>query len=752
MFFKQEGKQLHARPLSLICKADLHPKILYARTVIPGSIIHRPLMELSSAIDRVVLPALREDVSLQSAPPGRDGAPHWNLYDPVRNCFFRIGWLEFEMLSRWKEGMQPEELRAAVCSGTPLVIGEEDVLSLLQFMQQNELLQAASTGMRDMLLNMSASRKLSAWKWLLHHYLFIRIPLIKPEAFLSRTLPRLGFVFRPAFFFWVGMLSAIGIVRVINQWAEFSATFLYFFSWQGMIYYGLALALAKLFHEFAHAYTAKRYGLRVPTMGIAFMLLMPLLYTDTSEGWKLNSRKARLAIDAAGIIAELCLAGLAALLWSFLPEGPFKSAAYMLAAVTWISTLLINLNPFMRFDGYYLLMDALDIPNLQARGFAFGRWQLRKWLLGWQAEIPEPGLEHMKKWLLLYAYSTWIYRLILFTTIGLLVYYFFFKAAGIFLFAVEIGWFVVLPIWKEVGMWREMREKWKGSAIAKRNGVLALVMLLMLAVPWHTEISGEGYWRADPYTRIYPPAAARLGSIFVAEGQAVHKGDPLFSLDSPATDWQLQSVRERIVGIKSQLAGTVGSVSLLERKRALEQQLAEAEAELAARHEDNARLQIIAPHDGVFRDLDNGLYPGAWLGMRRMLGLVVGKEGAYAQVFVSEADVARIKMGARATLLPRSPDASAFDAVVTGIDETATTYLPEPMLASPYGGPIAAHAGGMGVMTAHEALFRITLKTEGSANVQKLTPVSVHIDADRSSFLMDLGRKAAGLLIRESGF
>lgn len=700
----------------------------------------------------VVLPALREDIALQASSPGRDGSPHWDLYDPVRNNFFRIGWLEFELLSRWQEGMQAEELCAAVDAETPLTTEKEDVFSLMVFLQNNELLRAASPDQRGMLVKMAAKRKLSIWKWLLHHYLFIRIPLIKPEAFLTRTLPYLAFIFKPSFFWWIGALSIVGIMRMIDQWAEFTRTFLYFFSWEGMFYYGLALALTKSFHESAHAYTATRYGLRVPTMGIAFMLLMPLLYTDTSEGWKLKNRKARLAIDGAGVVAELCLAGLAVFLWSFLPEGPLKSAAYILATVSLISTLGINLNPFMRFDGYYLLMDAVDIPNLQNRSFAFGRWQLRQWLLGTKEDIPEAEFESSKNLLLLYAYSTWIYRLILFVGIAVVVYYFFFKAAGIILFAVEIGWFVAHPIWKELKMWWSIREKWQGNPVARRNGIIVLILLLMLALPWRTEVSGEGYWQADPYTRIYPPTPARLSKIVVAEGQVVRKGDILFVLESPSVDWQLQAAQERITGIKSQLLGTVDSASLLERRHALEQQLAQAEAELASQNEDNHRLQIVAPHEGIFRDLDNGLYPGAWLGMGRMLGLVISTDSSSAQVFVNEADVARIKVGSHATLLTRSPDTSSFNTVVASIDKTPTISLPEPMLASPYGGPIAAHAGAKGEMTAHEALYRVTLKTEGAINTRQLTPVSARIDADRSSFLLSLGRKTAGLLIKETGF
>ena len=103
-------------------------------------------------------------------------------------------------------------------------------------------------------------------------------------------------------------------------------------------------------------------------------------------------------------------------------------------------------------------------------------------------------------------------------------------------------------------------------------------------------------------------------------------------------------------------------------------------------------------------------------------------------------------------VLPALREDISLQAVVTGIDRTATTSLPELMLASPYGGPIAAHAGAKGEMTAHEALYRITLKTEGVMNTRQLTPVNVHIDADRSSFLLNLGRRLVGVAIKESGF
>jgi len=702
---------------------------------------------------RIPLAALREDLALQPAPRGEDGAPHWNIFDAVRNKFFRIGWLEFEMLSRWQEGMAAEDLCAAVVAATPLAPDVDDVLALLQFLQSHELLRAATPARRGWLQGLAQRRQLSVWQWLLHHYLFVRVPLVKPEAFLARTLPHLEFVFRPAFLFWVGTLAVVGVVRVVDQWAEFSRTFMYFFSWQGALLYGVALALTKGVHELAHAYAAKRYGLRVPTMGVAFMVLWPLLYTDTSEGWKLDSRRARLAIDAAGVVAELLLAGLAALAWSFLPEGPLKSAAYVLAAVTWVSTLAINLNPFMRFDGYYLLMDAVDIPNLHERSFAVGRWQLRRWLLGLRTPAPEQALATRHTALMLYAYATWLYRLVVFTGIAVAVYYFFFKAAGIVLFAVEIGWFVLRPLWQEGLSWLALRPQWRGNPAARRSLAVFVLLLAALLLPWRSDIVGVGYLQADPHTRLFSPIAARLVAAPVKEGQVVRKGDALFELESPEVAWQLRAIDSRVGGIRSQLAGSVDSPGLFERARVLEQELAAAEAERSSLLEQVAALRLTAPHDGVFRDRADGLYAGAWASPHRLLGRVVGSDGIIVQVFVGESDIGRIENGAHATVFAHRAEGKPIAAVVVGIDATATLTLPEPALASTYGGPIAVRTGAKGELTANESLYRVTLKTTGSSDAApQMALVSAHIEGERSSFLWNLGRRAAGLLIRESGF
>src|SRR5262249_6975790 len=159
-----------------------------------------------------------------------------------------------------------------------------------------------------------------------------------------------------------------------------------------------------------HAYTAKRYGVRVPAMGLAFLVMWPYLYTDTAETWELSNNRKQFAIAAAGMAAEFTLAGFATLFWALAPEGGVKTVLFVLATSTWIMTLAINASPFMRFDGYFLLSDALDFPNLHERAGVCARWWLRTTFFQLPLAMPEPSLDRRQvRWLVAFALVTWLY-------------------------------------------------------------------------------------------------------------------------------------------------------------------------------------------------------------------------------------------------------------------------------------------------------------------------------------------------------
>jgi len=153
-------------------------------------------------------------------------------------------------------------------------------------------------------------------------------------------------------------------------------------------------------------------------MGVALLVMWPMPYTDTGESWKLERSRHRFAIASAGICAELMLAAWCTFLWTFMPDGNFRNALFFLATTAWVLTLLVNASPFMRFDGYYMLTDALDFPGLHERAGHQARRAMRRALLGLEepsSEVLTPGF---RAFLIAFAVATWVYRLGLFIGIA----------------------------------------------------------------------------------------------------------------------------------------------------------------------------------------------------------------------------------------------------------------------------------------------------------------------------------------------
>lgn len=309
----------------------------------------------------MALPRLREELDLLPGPHTVDGQPSWTLHDPVRNLFFRIDWLTLEVLTRWTMG-DPVRIAQDVNENTTLAIGAEDVEGVAKFLLQHQLVQASSSQTPQKMAEQLAKIQGSPLKWLLHHYLFFRVPLVKPDAWLNRWV-HVARWFGTPWFAWLTLGAlAMGLSQVIRRWDVFTASLVDTFNLEGLLAYGVALLVVKVLHELGHAFTAKHFGCRVPAMGVAFLVMWPVAYTDTNETWRLTDRFQRLRVASAGILTELVIAAWATLAWGLLPEGGMKSAAFVLATTSWVATLAINASPFMRFDGYFILMDALDMP------------------------------------------------------------------------------------------------------------------------------------------------------------------------------------------------------------------------------------------------------------------------------------------------------------------------------------------------------------------------------------------------------
>lgn len=697
------------------------------------------------------LPPLREELVLHRGPNTRHGAPSWTLEDPATNRFHRIGWLEFEILARWHLGT-PAAIAERIDAETALRPETSDVEAFVGFLERANLLQMRGREAIARLLGQAAAKRSHWAMWLVKNYLFVRIPLLRPDRLLDAAGPfaRL-FQTRTAL---VATLAAMvaGLFLVVRQWDAFTHTFLHFFSLEGALLAGLCLVFAKVLHELGHAFTAKRYGCRVPTMGIAFLVLWPVLYTDTSDAWKLPSRRRRLAIGAAGMAVELALAAWATLAWSFLPDGPWRSAAFLLATTTWVVTLLVNLNPCMRFDGYFLLSDLLEVPNLQERAFRLARWWLRERLFGFGEVRPERLPRSLERTLIVYAVATWTYRFFLFLGIALLIYHLVFKLLGIVLMTIELAWFIGRPIASELREWYRRRGLLRLNPRTATTFLLLAGALALAFVPWRGTVEAPALLRAERQTVLFAPAAAQIEAIMVEAGEPVAAGRPLFRLASPDIEHELGQITRDIAVRRWQVAAERFDQKLLARNPIAWQELAEALAERDARLSELRRLEVSAPFDGVVLEVSEPLGRGEWLEEGEPLALVADPRRPVIEAFVAEADLARIGPGARARFYFDDPDRAVLSGTVVEVDPTSTRTLPAAELASTHGGGIAVREDANGDAVPESAVYRVLVAPDEAPAVARVARGTLRIAGERASFAAGLWNTVVAAALRESAF
>lgn len=701
----------------------------------------------------MALPRLREELDLLPGSPAPDGQPHWLLHDPVRNQFFRIDWPTLEILQRWDLD-DPALIAADVSSNTTLALEADDVQAVIRFLESHHLTQASSSESAPKMAAQLARIQGTALNWLLHHYLFFRIPLLKPDAWLTRWLPIARWFVQPIFA-WLTMGALLfGVFQVARRWDVFSASFIDTFNLEGLIAYGVALFVVKILHELGHAFTAKNYGCRVPSMGVAFLVLWPVAYTDTNETWRLTNRFQRLRVASAGILTELVIAVWATLAWALLPAGSLQSAAFFLATTSWIATLAINASPFMRFDGYFILMDALDLPNMHARSFELARWKLREWLFDLGEEAPEHWPQNKEWALIAFAWLTWIYRLVLFLGIAILVYHFFIKVIGIFLFIVEIVWFIAKPINSELKIWRKLWPQIKERSRSRRTAVIGIALCVLAAMPWPGRISASAVLKPQESWPVFAPAGSRVDELPFLHGQAIAKGQVIMSLFVPEMASRGRALELKLESQRKLAESSAFDNELRKRWLVSEQSVITTEKEFQSLQAEQQQFKPIAPYDGQLLIADPDLRSGQWVSKKEALALLVKKETPWrVETWLDEDDIARVHVGQSASFYTENVSTPMLKLKVVAVDKDAARTLARRELASALGGHILTREKN-GQLVPERAIYRVAFEVEKlPVDYQQLSwRGQLVIHADWASPAGKYLRQLLVVFIREFGF
>ena len=697
---------------------------------------------LSAAEERPPL-RLRKELRLLPGEREQDGAPVWLLHDPLSGRYFRLGEEQVELLHHLEAG-EPAAIAGAASASLGRTLGEQAVDDLILFLRTNNLIAADAAQLSW--FARQKGRRPSAVAQLAKGYLFVRIPLVRPDRFLDRTLPLVRWLGASWVLWSLFGIGLLGLFLAGQRFDQFLHTFLHFFSVEGIALYAAALFGVKILHELGHAYVAKAYGCRVPMMGVALLVLWPVLYTDTTDAWRLDARRARLHIGIAGMAVELAVAALALTAWSFTPDGALRSMLFVLATTTWVMTLAVNLNPLMRFDGYYLLSDWMRIPNLEPRAFALARWWLRERLFG--LGITPPEATH--KGLILFAYAVWVYRFLLFLGIALLVYHLFFKVLGVLLFAVEIYYFILGPIGREIMAWYKLREAFRFNKTVLRTVILLSAAGIALVVPWRGAVVAPAtlQW---PYHTLYAPAAAQVISIAVQRGDRVAHGQPLLVLEAPDLRFELRQVELRLEELTRLRAREGFNAELRSRALITRSELETQRQRLETLRRRIAQLRLTASHAGELVDWNPVLEPGAWLPEGEPLVAIRGDGPAGVVALVDEVDLLRVTTGTRARFYPEAGGEFPLELTVTEVEEMGVRRLDTPYAASIHGGDLAVRQSPAGDLIPTVGVYRVRLSLSGDGPAAlRVLRGRVVIDGVTESLFSRLMRVAMSLLVREA--
>ena len=700
----------------------------------------------------MIVPYLRQDLEIFRGNSREDGLPAWLLYDAVRNKYFSLGLTAFKLIKNWKGGEDIKNFEKKINS-SGIATSEEEIKSFINFLHQNNLIIQPTGQNIAYLMQQKNSMKKSWLMYAIHSYLFFKIPLFKPDDWLSKTLKYVKHFASKKFRNLVYLFGFIGLFLVFQQLETFKSTFLYFFSFQGLMLYFLTLVFVKCLHELGHAYIAKHYGCRVSAIGIAFLVFFPFLYTDTTDAWRLRNHKERLLINFGGILTELHLAIIATFLWAILPDGGFKSVAFFIATTSWISSLTINVSPFMRFDGYYVFSDWLKAENLQPRSFALARWKIRESLFGLNHPPPEE-INPSRRWtFIVYAWATWVYRFFLFLGIALLVYHFAFKILGIILFVIEIHWFILLPIIREIKNWYKLKSEIKFNKQTTRTLIILLSLFMILFLPWKSSLKIPAVYVSEQYSKVYAPYPSKIKKILVNKDDAVEKGQELIELYSPDLDREIFSISRKIQLTKTKINRLSKSAGNMDQFLTLQQSLIALQTEMTGLTRIKNKLIIKAPIKGKIKDFYD-LSEGMWVSNFDQLLEIVHYGTGKVRGFIKEEQIERFLKKNPAVFIPNDGIHDKVYLVSKSLDLSAITNLPYISLSSAHDGPVAVRnfTGGKFQYRPETAHYIAEFDLAKKSEIQFELPGYVHIKGSRYSPLANLTKGVIAIIVRESGF
>ena len=341
-----------------------------------------------------------------------DGQPYWVVKDPLSLRYYRFNREEYFIIDQLREGVTLTQLKQAHRDEFKSdLLTNSEIAQFVSRLTSMNLLIMTHPNRDELLFRNAKKRRRALFKSRFTNFLFFKVPVYDPDKLFERMISHLRFIWTGTFFFFYLLLLALALGLLVDRWQDFvSMVNTSFFTIRNFPVLLAVIYLIKALHEFGHGLTCKNYNGEVHEMGWLFLVFNPFLYCNITDSWTFPSKAQRLLVTAAGMMTEILFAALAAIVWYFTDQPGFVHAlAFNVVIACSVSTVLFNANPLLKFDGYYILMDLIEVPNLRQRSTDFLRNAFVKHVLGGRADqMPE---EHRFRYVFpLYAVAAYIYR------------------------------------------------------------------------------------------------------------------------------------------------------------------------------------------------------------------------------------------------------------------------------------------------------------------------------------------------------
>jgi putative peptide zinc metalloprotease protein len=528
------------------------------------------------------------------------------------------------------------------------------------------------------------------WRRRLWTPLALRFPIFDPDRFLERTLPYVEPLFGPlGLLLWLAVVGT-GVVLAVSHWTDLTKDVVdRVLAPQNLLLLWLVYPVVKALHELGHAYATRKWGGEVHEIGIMLLVLTPVPYVDASAAWGFREKGRRMLVGAAGIAVELFLGALALFVWLSTEPGAVRAVAYNVMLISGVSTLLFNGNPLLRFDGYYVLSDALEIPNLGTRSNKFLGYLYQRYLCGVpDAESPAEARGE-RFWMVLYGVGAFVYRVFIMFVIILFIAGKFF-AVGVLLALWAVATQVVTPVAKNLSFLAtspSLRRQ-RGRAMSTTLLLVAAALALLLAAPAPSWTRAEGVVWVPEEAQVRAGTEGFVERLLAPVDAQVVRGQPLIEARDPFLQTRVAVLQAQLKELSAQFDALI----LEDRVQAamVREEMAAVAANLERSRQREAELIIRSPANGRFIAPSAADLPGRFVSKGQLVAYVVEPKALTARVAVGQNAIGLVRQRTKSVeVMLAAWGADPLPARIQREVPGGSRQLPTPALGSAGGGKFA---------------------------------------------------------------